>query len=205
MSEARKDFETPIDEEIPNAIVEMHCDPFYAECRAYGRINEFYNDTIPEQYEEALREFFPNQTQGGEKAILAAQCYGYLHLSAEDEEYLSENYPDVDWRIDEKDEGKPLRALVKQLIDPIDDEGQPDILQMYDGMRTLHGIGVFPNKNSPQNYRDGHFMSFSGSYTVPHCAIQALPDVQAEADFEIQRVDRMIDEQGIETSMTAVY
>lgn len=205
MSEARTNFETSIDEGIPDAVVEMHCDPFYAECRAYGRINEFYNDTIPETYEEALRDFFPDPTQGGEKAILATQCYGYLHLSAEDEEYLSNNYPDLDWQRDDKDEGKPLRALVKQLIDPIKDGEQPDTRQMHDDLRTLHGIGIFPNNYSPQNYRDGLFMSFSGSYTVPHCAVQALPEVQAAADFEMQRVDRTIDEQGIETSMTAVY
>ncbi|KAK0622253.1 hypothetical protein DIS24_g11256 [Lasiodiplodia hormozganensis] len=200
--EERMEFNPEIDDDVPDEIFEKHIDPFYAECRAYGRINEFYNDAIPEMYEEALRQFFPKEPQGGEKRAVAAQCYGYLYLSPEDEEYLSKNHG---WTREEKHEGKPLRALVKQLIDPIDEGDQANTLQVHDNLRALHSIGIFPQKVSLRNYRDGLLMSFSSSYTVPHCIIQALPEVQATADFDMQRIDNMIDGQGIETSMAAVY
>lgn len=200
--EERTRFMSDIDVEIPDAIFEQHIDPFYAECRAYGRINEFYNDAIPEEYEATIREFFPEKPQGG---VVAAQCHGYLYLSAEDEEYLGEHYPELRWNRGEIDEGKPLRALVKQLIDPIDEENQPNTLQMHENLQTLHNIGIIPNNASPRDFRDGLFMSFSKSYTVPHCAIEALSEWRGAADFEMQVFDQRIDEYGIETSMTAVY
>lgn len=195
-------FTPAIDEEVCDEVFEEQIDPFYAECRAYGRINEFYNDAIPEEYEEGLREFFPMEPQEGEKRIVAAQCYGYLYISPEDEEYLSMNHG---WSRKEKHGGKPLRALVKQLIEPIDEENQRDTFQMHDNLQTLHSIGIFPRNVSLRNYRDGLLMSFSSSWTVPHCAIQALPEVQFTADYDMRLVDNMIDGQGIETSMTAVY
>lgn len=196
-------------DQISDTDFEGHIDPFYAECRAYGRINEFYDDSIPKEYQKMTQEFSNAIPMRRKKEIVAAQCYGYLHLSAKEEEYLLMNHDIVEWNRGKNDEGKRIRALVKQLIEtkgPVDKEKRPNIRRMRDDLWTLHGIGVYPRDIYPRNYRGGLLLDFGQSFTVPHCAIKVLPrwQVAREIDYDLERFDMMIDEEGIKTSIRAV-
>ncbi|KAH7065093.1 hypothetical protein B0J12DRAFT_693472 [Macrophomina phaseolina] len=74
-----------------------HLGPFYAECRAYGRIEEFY------------------RKHPKEHTSIAARCYGYLLISAEQEKLIGERFGITDWN--RQGNGKrSLRALVKEFI-----------------------------------------------------------------------------------------
>ncbi|KAL0253222.1 hypothetical protein SLS55_010194 [Diplodia seriata] len=198
--EERNRFSDIQNSKISDTDFEGHIDPFYAECRAYGRINEFHDGAVPKKYEKIIRDFSDRTPKRRKREIAAAQCYGYLHLSPEDEECLREKHGVVEWNRQENDEGKPIRALVKQLIEskePISKKRRPNIRRMRDDLWTLHGIGVYPRDVCSRNYRDGLLLDFGQSLTVPHCAFEVLPrwQVDCEINDDMVSFDEMIEEQ----------
>lgn len=135
----------------------FHTDPFFAECRAYGRIEE------ARAKEKRVRK-------------VAARCYGFLVLAARDEERLRKDgfdlWPDNlppghEYRT--MAEGSPVRALVKEYVE---DDQDPDLRAMNWMLKDIR----FLNRNKclnrdikRDNYRDGLLVDFGCAWTEPHC------------------------------------
>lgn len=135
----------------------FHTDPFFNECRAYGRIEE------ARAKERRVRK-------------VAARCYGFLVLGARDEARLERDgfdlWPDDlppghEYRV--MAEGSPVRALVKEYIE---DDQDPDLRAMNWMLKNIR----FLNRNKclnrdikRDNYRDGLLVDFGCTWTEPHC------------------------------------
>ena len=164
-------------------------DPFFAECRAYGRVEEFY------------------KKKGGkrkETETIAVPCYGYLYVSLDQEDILREKFGIEDWN---RLGSRPIRGLVKKFIpteEPIDIK-QRSITRMVRDLRTLHRIGVYSRDVSPRNYRGGLIVDFGNAYTEPSCALRVLPKwlVDQEKSVDLRDFDKMINELGIKTTVRA--
>jgi len=171
-------------------------DPFFAECRAYGRVEEFYKE------------------KGGkrkETETIAVPCYGYLYVSLDQEDILREKFGIEDWnRLESReieDSRRLIRGLVKKFIpteEPIDIK-QRSITRMVRDLRTLHRIGVYSRDVSPRNYRGGLIVDFGSAYTEPSCALRVLPEwlVDKEKSVDLRDFDKMISELGVKTTVRA--
>ena len=86
--------------EIPIETVCFHCDPFYNECRAYGRLIEY--------------------DLNGKAAV---RCYGHLAIPAAREEELDRRFEVYAWDRPGDDyelavtKRQPFRAIVKDLVE----------------------------------------------------------------------------------------
>lgn len=76
-------------DEAPVDHLDYYCDPFYNECRAYGKLVE--------------------NNLNGEVAV---RCHGYLMLSAEYEDQLDDRFPDLEW-------DRPFRRVRKASVQQI--------------------------------------------------------------------------------------
>lgn len=155
-------------------------EPFSCECRAYGRLK-----------------------QEGQEDI-APRAYGYVLLTPEQERRVSEDSEeeyeeDLDgqnqWRRFEYHRNKPLRAIVKELVD----HGTPDFVssqvpQMYDDLETLHSLGILVRDINPSNYLGGRLIDFSRSWTMPHpCLLNATdPSICEERKDELRQFWNML-------------
>ncbi|OTB00512.1 hypothetical protein M426DRAFT_267424 [Hypoxylon sp. CI-4A] len=88
---------------VSDELAVFHVDPFYAECRAYGRIQR-------------------KEESEGLKSKVAADCYGFLLLEKKDEIVLNRMGIDL-WDMPEEDEYRkqaresPVRAIVKEYVE----------------------------------------------------------------------------------------
>lgn len=164
----------------------FHTDPFFAECRAYRRIEE------ARAKEKRVRK-------------VVARCYGFLVLGARDEEHLERNGFDL-WPTtmppgDEyraMAEGSPVRALVKEYI-----ERDPDLdLRTMNGMlkdiRFLNRHKCLNRDIKRDNYRDGLLVDLGCSWTEPHCLIRLVSKerVQTWRITDMVQFDIMAKQQG---------
>ncbi|KAK0637139.1 kinetochore Sim4 complex subunit FTA2-domain-containing protein [Bombardia bombarda] len=139
---------------MPQVIINQ-LDPFYSECRAYGRLEETDNKH------------------------LAVQCYGYVFLDQATEAHLAERYYDR-WHRTRATKGRPLRAIVKEYIDSNDRE--PFTPKMFPQMRrdvvALNSLGIVVWDLRADNYCAGRIIDFSQARTVPHMELDfSLKDV----------------------------
>lgn len=164
----------------------FHTDPFFAECRAYGRIEE------ARAREKRVRK-------------VAARCFGFLVLGARDEQHLEKNgfnlWPETLPPGDayrSMAEGSPVRALVKEYVE---DDPDPDLRAMNWMLKDIH----FLNRNKclnrdikRDNYRDGLLVDFGCAWTEPHCLISLASKERVETWRKTDRVqfDTMAQEQG---------
>lgn len=171
-------------------------DPFFAECRAYGRVEEFYKE------KGARRK---------ENDVIAVPCYGYLYISLDQENVLREKFRIADWNrpesLDVEGVRQPIRALVKKFLpteDPVDTK-ERSILRMVSDLRTLHSIGVYPRDISARNYRGGLIVDFGSTFTEPSCVLKVLSEWQAKLEkYEVLKdFDKMIKILGVRTIVRA--
>ncbi|TRX92853.1 hypothetical protein FHL15_006259 [Xylaria flabelliformis] len=88
-AEARYGITAPLRRKVSDEIFTFHSDPFFADCRAYGKINRYYED---------LRDKTrcgPRRSRTGPRDVeirqRAVPCYRYMTLAAEYEEALRDN------------------------------------------------------------------------------------------------------------------
>ncbi|KAK6083195.1 hypothetical protein SCUP234_04023 [Seiridium cupressi] len=143
----------------------LYMHPFSCESRAYARLKEL------------------------DKESIAVRCYGYLMLGEECQTALRQK-DQLDWEEDwghcEAFKGRPLQALVKELVE-VENVGEfdraPDanyrrIVRAIDfpdtgrkliqNMKTLHRAGILNRDINNSNVVMGKFLEFSSAWTVPH-------------------------------------
>ncbi|KAI0189713.1 kinetochore Sim4 complex subunit Fta2, partial [Xylaria flabelliformis] len=130
---------------IPDDIVRYQLDPFYSECRAFGKLVEMKKDDA-----------------------LAIRCHGYTFLSETIEDQIEEKFGFDDWNRQPEDEGAPLRAIIKDYIRSKTVCGRKTLSKMRSNLEKLNDMGIFNMDIKEDNYRGGRLFDFSIALTSPH-------------------------------------
>ncbi|KAH9893794.1 hypothetical protein F4778DRAFT_794815 [Xylariomycetidae sp. FL2044] len=155
-------------------------DPFFCECRAYGRLKE------------------------SNREHLAIRCHGYIMMDKALQDDLREK-DDTDWA--EEWNWKPgtrFQALVKDLFDAdlhgdksgltgleensriamvnVDVKSAPRAVR---AVKEFHRIGVFVQDINNSNIVDGRMIEFSSAWTAPHPCFTAI--ARKRCGFRLER------------------
>ena len=138
-------------EKVPVETLRFHSDPFYNECRAYGRLIE-------------------HDVNGK----VAVRCHGHMAIPATREEELARRFDVYEWDRP-KDDSKlsvskrqPFRAIVMDLIEddrPLDEK---QLIKMRKDLLKMRKLGVYPQNVRKRNYGGGLLLGFSIAITKPH-------------------------------------
>lgn len=123
---------------LEDTVVRHHLDPFFAECRAFGRLVEEQRD-----------------------GLLAVKCHGYVFLPQEAESRIETQFGINDWNRKTEDEGRPLRAIVKDNIGSKEPFGRKTFLAMRKVVEELNKLGIYNMDIREDNYRGGRLFDFS--------------------------------------------
>ncbi|KAI1751230.1 kinetochore Sim4 complex subunit FTA2-domain-containing protein [Xylaria castorea] len=151
---------------VSDELAAFHCDPFYAECRAYGRINEL-------------------QKRGIIKQKAAAECHGFLRLKPEEETTIAQMGVNL-WDLPKEDEyrrraeGSPARCIVKEYIEGETIFGLRNCRHMLKNLRLLNEHGILHRDIKDDNYKGGVLIDFGSAWTTPHSIMDAVPKEVAE-------------------------
>lgn len=158
---------------MTDEMLAFHTDPFYAECRAYARIQE-------------------KQLNQGLKRRNFAHCYGFMALAKADEEVVT-SYGAKLWDVPRDDEyrrkveGSPVRVLVKEYIE---DDIVIDVsifTRILKGIKWLNRHGVLNHDIHLANFKGGLLVDFGSSWTrKPHCLWDNMPQQKLKA---LERTD----------------
>lgn len=170
-------------------VLRGHMDPFYNECRAYGRL-----------------------VDAGLNGKVAVRCHGYLTIPAEREEELRKNFNVEGWNrpgseyLKPASRRQPFRAIVKDLISedvPLTTKSVKKILRDLKRMRKL---GVYPMDVRARNYKGGLLVDFSVAITEPHYLFVIKPRWRIEEYKldDLEAFDRMVRDEGVVTWERAV-
>lgn len=165
-----------------------YTDPFFAECRAYGRI------------EDASKRL-------GVKDQLAVKCHGYIYLGDEDKEKLQKMGLDLGTDVlDEKlkralDGGGRVRAIVKDLALSHTSVNSRNVRAALERVRKLNELQIYNRDIRAENFVGGKLVDFGSSWTEPHVILNALePDEAEDSRLEdLVMFDDMIEEEDIKT------
>ena len=131
--------------------IHAHQDPFYNECRAYGRL-----------------------IQKKVNGKIAVHCYGYTILPAEREAELRERFGIVSWDRPSEEvvkpvtEQQPLRAIVKELLLEDYPLTEKVLNKMLRDLLRMRRLGVYPMDVVARNFKNGLLVDFSCAMTKPH-------------------------------------
>ena len=139
-------------------------DPFYNECRAYGRLEE-----------------------ANLNGKVAVRCHGYMTFPAEFDEELARRFNVREWNRpgDEYDkivsQRQPLRATIKDLVRskgiPMTGKVAGKILR---DMKRMRKCGVYVGEVYPRNCMAGLLVDMSVAKTEPYYLFQLRPGFQTE-------------------------
>ncbi|CAJ2502651.1 Uu.00g100450.m01.CDS01 [Anthostomella pinea] len=166
-------------------------DPFYCECRAYGRLKETRNEN------------------------LAIKTYGYIIFDSDSDNdefvdtIISDGEPSTQKAFRGNDyhrfnpthlrvteDVRPGRGIVKQLVQDKPEFRRSMIPQMMKDIESLHKLGIYVGGNIRADaYLDGKLIDFSRAWTVPHDRLDgemgSPDDLTGFEDFEA--FDHLID------------
>ncbi len=138
-------------EKIPIQTIRFHTDPFYNECRAYGRLIE-------------------NHVNGK----VAVRCHGHMAIPAAREEELYRLFGVYVWDRP-KDDSKlsaskrePFRAIVKDLVEVDQPLNEKNLIKMHRDLLKMHRLGIYPQDVREWNYGNALLLDFSIAITYPH-------------------------------------
>ncbi|KAI0110367.1 kinetochore Sim4 complex subunit FTA2-domain-containing protein [Nemania sp. FL0031] len=177
---------------VKDELAAFHCDPFYAECRAYGRIEE-------------LKE------QGIITRKLAAECYGFLALKPQEEEEINRMGISL-WDLPEDDdyrrraEGSPVRAIVKEFVGGTSSLRLRTCKHMLKSLRLLNEYGLIVRDIKADNYKAGLLIDFGSAWTIPHCILEWAPKHVANAwgGVDPVRFDEMLQDHNMSFRLRAL-
>ncbi|KAH7132791.1 kinetochore Sim4 complex subunit FTA2-domain-containing protein [Dactylonectria macrodidyma] len=162
----------------PLETVSYYTDPFYAECRAYGRIHE--------------------AVKRGLLTDVAIPCHGFVFLREQDEEILRDRNIDLELgNVDPQYQrstvgGCRARAIVKDLASADTGVDGKSLQRALLGIIALNRQRIYNMDIRLDNYRDGQIVDFGSSWTEPHILLDAL---HSEAAYDSRLADRtMFDE-----------
>ncbi|KAI0975665.1 kinetochore Sim4 complex subunit FTA2-domain-containing protein [Xylaria arbuscula] len=205
-AEDRYEITAPLRRKVSDETLTFHTDPFFAECRAYGRINQYY-EGLGNTAGRTLGRSRPGSRNVNTR-LLAVPCYGYITLSPDYELLFRDKFDIFDWnRPDLEDSNhdtrKPFRALVKKLI-----PSQVSILnprRMLGDLKKLRKLGIFTRDIYARNYKDGLLVDFSVAWTEPHWCMTAMGPYQlgCEKRSDLNLFDEMIKREKVKTVVRA--
>ena len=168
-----------------------HMDPFYNECRAYGRL-----------------------LQKNMNGKVAARCYGYLTLPVAREKELAQRFAvdEDEWQRPERDNAlpahkrAPLRAIVKQLIREDKPLTRTLVVKMLRDLRKMRSVGIYPMDIRKRNYKGGLLVDMSIAMVKPHYLFDIKPRWRVEMmqKQDLHMFQSMMDEAGGSTWPRAV-
>ncbi|KAH8759461.1 kinetochore Sim4 complex subunit Fta2, partial [Diaporthe sp. PMI_573] len=159
-----------------------YTDPFCAECRAYGRIQEA-SETL------------------GFNSQLAVKCHGYMYLGDEDKNRLEYMGLDLGTAVlDDQlrqalDGGGRVRAIVKDLAPARPPITSSNVQAARQEVMKLHELKIYVREISVGKFCDGKLVSLSYSWTEPHTILDALGADEAEEESagDLVMFDEMIE------------
>ncbi|KAL8925691.1 MAG: hypothetical protein Q9208_003374 [Pyrenodesmia sp. 3 TL-2023] len=167
-----------------------HSDPFYNECRAYGRLDESHLN--------------------GEVAVRA---HGYTTIPATDVHQLGKDFQVDSWEEDAEEheynelpfERHIFRAIVKDLIQDDVRWTHKIVKRMKRDLLRMREQGIYPMDLQSRNYKGGLLLDFSSAMTLPHYQLDKCPDRQYERvmEHDLYHFDQMIAKAGVKTWVTA--
>jgi len=171
----------------------FYTDPFFAECRAYGRIQECQKE---------LRS----------RTKLVVKCHGYIFLSKKDERHLQEQGVDMGSNLLGKKLRRAtggrgrIRAIVKDLAPENKPINKGNFKAALRNVKDLNGFKIYNRDIRAENFKGPHIVDFGSSWTEPHCLLDALEDWTArESRLEdLVMFDNMVTEEGITESRVAL-
>ena len=147
--------------QISDNLLHAHSDPFYNECRAYGRLEE--------------------KKLNGKVAV---RCYGYIPISADKEEQWEREFGIVGWDRpgDEYDkpvsQRQPFRAVVKDLVLKDIPLTAKVADKMLADLKRMRRVGIYPGDIVLRNYKAGLLVDFSTARTEPFYLFDLRPGRQ---------------------------
>ena len=165
----------PEDHLLDDNAVRFHTDPFFAECRSFGRLVQKKKDDL-----------------------LAVRCYGYALLPEEVERRIERQFGISDWNRGAEDEGHPLRAIVKALIWYKTPFGRKKFPAMRRTLEELNKLQILNMDIREENYLGGRLFDFSIAITPPHLALwsglRSEDQILEDMDDDIECFDSMVEE-----------
>ncbi|KAJ9493583.1 hypothetical protein H2202_010931 [Exophiala xenobiotica] len=148
--------------------IEGQTDPFYAECRAYGRI-----------------------ASKPRKRPIAIACHGFISIPAKQEFFFAKRFNITEWNRPEEELSsppamrQPFRALVKDLVETEPEITEKLIASILRELKALNSLRIYVMDVRWSNYKGGHLVDFSSAWTEPH--FEFRKDVNSEEDIRISR------------------
>ena len=157
----------------------FYTDPFYAKCRAYGRIKEAAG-------------------KGGIRGKIATKYHGYIFLDANAQRWLEERGFDLGAKSLDNELlaihggfGRP-RAIVKdfEIEGRVFKEQTPHrVRNSFWSVRQLNLLRIYNRNIRKENFRNGWLVDFGISCTMPHAIYDSLPLFEAHATMGRDLVD----------------
>jgi len=164
---------------VPRQDVEEQTDPFYAECRAYGRI-----------------------ASKPRKDPIAVACHGFISIPARQESFFAKKFSITDWNRSEEDlalpptKREPFRALVKDLVEGTAEPTKELIRSMRRHLKALNSLRIWVMDVRWDNYKGGRLVDFSLAWTEPHFEFLREVNTAKEMDMnkgiDLADFDRMV-------------
>ena len=176
-------------EQIPIETIRFQTDPFYNECRAYGRLIE--------------------RDVNGKVAV---RCHGHMAIPATREEELYRRFEVYEWDRP-KDDSKlpvskrqPFRAIIKDLIEDDQPLTEKNLIRMRKDLLTMHKMGVYPQDVRERNYGGGLLLDFSIAITKPHWVFETKRPwwIRTLRNRDVNMLQVIMLESGVKTWQRAV-
>lgn len=94
-------------------------------------------------------------------------CHGYAFIYLDVEQKMCKQFGFTDWNRQPEDEGKPLKAIVKDYISSDSMCGGEKLSVMRTKLQQLNDIGIYHMNVKEENYRGGQLFDFSVAITRP--------------------------------------
>ncbi|KAI9148965.1 hypothetical protein HJFPF1_11009 [Paramyrothecium foliicola] len=162
-------------------IAAYYNDPFYNECRAYGKIRALAREKRHE-------------------SRIVVPCFGYMFLRPRDEQILRDRNVDLGLKnVDLEYQkgtigGCRARAIVKDIRSEDHGVHKRNISSILKGIRILNHYGVYNGDIRLDNFREGQLVDFGSSYTDPHILLNAMDedDARDRRLFDLAQLKEMV-------------
>ncbi|KAH8198654.1 hypothetical protein TruAng_007195 [Truncatella angustata] len=156
-------------------IIRDQLDPFFAECRAFGRLVE-----------------------EGRDDELAVRYYGYTLLPETVERQIQRQFGITDWNRGDEDEEQPLRAIVKGYIRYKTPFNRKPFAVMRKKIEELNDLGIYNMDIRKENYLGGRLFDFSIAITAPHLRfwtkLRFRDAIQADMKYDLECLNEIAEE-----------